>query len=637
MLHHVNWRQITPTHPLSCLLLSLAATIPCMPAMAELAEHQVLLLYNGRVSESLSIRDAYIAHHPDVHQFDLDLSYPVTDENWPDSTPPPEGLTNHYITSDRFTELFVDDDSAFQQYLTANPEVVAIATTRGLPAVVTDNFAPPVNHDPPSAENIWGSFEGLLSRSGTGTYFWQEGATTVQQNPYLGSHIPFVDALDLCGEYGGICPGELYLASRLDSSRCIIDYDGDGTRTYLDGVLALIDRCAEPIPVNTYATTMVYDDNPPEGTPGADEWCTHGIKIPYQFELSQVSFWRDNWCQMEDRTEQFLHGPNHDAYDPETDGPFMEYPTISLITMGRNHCGSRDNPDEPASHDYIRRYTAHPAGFFNSIESYNGQCLHKFNASPDGHGQALDWIGYAGGSFATGHVQGISTGEFTQTFIGMQNLYHNGFSWGEALYTFLHVGGYNSPIGDPLARTVLIRPDITGDFVVNDDDRKIVIAQMGTNGPEGDIDGSGLVDETDLAEIDSAFGRERPDIEIPDPFTGLGACGDVNTDGVTDVGDILMIISWWGECPLQGDCHADTDGDYQVAVNDLLTVISKWGWYPGDLDGDGNIDVNDLLMIINLLDTTPADDNWNEHADTNCNGIIEIVDMAYVMVIVEMN
>jgi hypothetical protein len=82
MHHCLRRRQITPTHSLSCLLLSLAATIPCMPAMAELAEHQVLLLYNGRVSDSLSIRDAYIAHHPGVHQFDLDLSYPVTDENF---------------------------------------------------------------------------------------------------------------------------------------------------------------------------------------------------------------------------------------------------------------------------------------------------------------------------------------------------------------------------------------------------------------------------------------------------------------------------------------------------------------------------------------------------------------------------
>jgi len=631
MPKHVNRRRIVPSLLHFCLL-TLATTIPCMPALAELAEHQVMLLYNGRVDESLSIRNAYIAHHPGVHQFDLDLEYPTTYENWPDSDPPPEGITNHYITSAKFLELFSDDAGAFQQYLAAHPEVLALATTRGLPSVVSDNFDPPVNHDQPSAENIWGSFETLLSRSSVAVYEWEDLAdSSSRQNPYYGSIVPFQEKLDLCGEYGGICPGDLYLVSRLDSSICATDYDGNGSRTHLDGVLALIDRCAEPIPINTYATTMLFDDNPPTGTPDDEIWCTHAVKIPNNFEIAQSSFKRDNWCQMEDQTIQFLHGPNHDLFDPLTDGPFMEYPTVSLVTMGRNHCGSRDNPDELASYDYIRRYQAHPAGFFTSIESYNGRCLHKFQASPDGHGQILDWIGYAGGSFATGHVQGISTSEFMMTFIGMQNLYHGGFSWGEAVYTFLRVGGYNAPIGDPLARVVLVRPDINEDRVVDDIDRDIVLAQMGGSGPEGDLDGNGLVDEHDLAEIDRAFGRAQPEIEVPDPFVGLSACGDLTSDGAVDIADILRLISDWGDCPLQGSCPSDTNGDYVVEIGDLLTVISKWGWSPGDLDENGIININDLLLILDLQGTTPDDENWIENADTDCDGVIQTNDVAYIM------
>ena len=601
---------------------------------AHLEPEHVLLLFNGRNAESVAIRNAYISHHPSVHEFDLDLDYPTT---YPNSSGvvPPEQMDNHYITAARFTEVFVDDASPFQTYLAEHPEIVAITTTRGLPAVVSDNFSPPVNHSPPSASNVWGSFEGLLSRSGTAVFPWQEpGNMSSRTNPYSGSTVPFHERLANCGQPDGICPGELYLVSRLDSSVCAIDYDGNGARTHLDGVLALIDRSAAPIPVNTYAVTMLYDDNPPNGSPDDEQWCTHNVKIPPQFEIAQSSFLRDNWCQMEDQTSQFLHGPNHAVYDPATDGPYMNYPVLSLITMGRNHCGSADNTSELAAYDYIRSYEAHPAGFFNSIESYNGQCLHKFQASPGSHGQFLDWIGYAGGSFATGHVQGVNSTEFALTFLGMQNLYHNGFSWGEALYTFLQVGGYNAPVGDPLARVTLIRPDLNSDRIVDQTDRDFVSARLGTADPDADLDGNGIVDAQDLMEIDLAFGRSQPAIDVPDPSPGLSICGDVTRDSLVDISDILGLISQWGPCPLQGPCTADTNGDYEVDVTDLLLIINRWGWAAGDIDGNQLIDIDDLLLVLDLLGTTPASENWNRNADTDCNDIVDDNDMYYIVQII---
>lgn len=613
----------------------LVASIVNMPAPGALTENQVLLLYNGRVDESLSIRNAYVAQHPDVHQFDLDLEYPTPDES-EDQTPPPEGITNRYITSAKFIELFADEQSSFQTYLAEHPDVVAIATTRGLPAVVSDNFAPPVNHDPPSAENIWGSFESLLSRSAVAVYEWQDpNDASSRQNPFKGSIIAFDDKLELCGEYGGICPGDLYLVSRLDSSICSTDYDGDGDKTHLDGVLALIDRCGDPIPVNTYATTILYDDNPSAGTSDYEAWCASPLNINPNIQIAWGSFLRGNWCQMEDHTSQFLHGPGHNHFDPTTDGPFMEYPTISLVTMGRNHCGSADNPDEPVTGNYLRGYEAHPAGFLSTYESYNGRSLHKFGASPGGHGQTLEWIGRAGGSFTTGHVQGITTPELSTTFLTMQNLYHGGFSWGEAIYSSINVGGYVTPIGDPLSSVTLIKPDINKDSVVDEIDRSIVMDQRGTAGPEGDLDGSGLVDELDLAEIELAFGRMRPEIDAPESMAGLSACGDITRNGVVDIEDVLQIISHWGECPFQGDCPSDTDGDYIVAVGDLLTVIGNWNRLAGDGDGNGIIDIDDLLLILTLIDLESGDEGWVDGADTNCDGMIRFDDVSYVIAAVE--
>jgi hypothetical protein len=53
--------------------------------------------------------------------------------------------------------------------------------------------------------------------------------------------------------------------------------------------------------------------------------------------------------------------------------------------------------------------------------------------------------------------------------------------------------------------------------------------------------------------------------------------GDVNGDGVVNVGDLLMVISTWGPCPPPpAACPADLTGDGAVDVNDLLMVITNW-------------------------------------------------------------
>ena len=52
---------------------------------------------------------------------------------------------------------------------------------------------------------------------------------------------------------------------------------------------------------------------------------------------------------------------------------------------------------------------------------------------------------------------------------------------------------------------------------------------------------------------------------------------DVDDDCVVSVGDILVVISEWGACPVGEPCVADIDGDGVVAVGDLLSVIASWG------------------------------------------------------------
>ncbi len=50
--------------------------------------------------------------------------------------------------------------------------------------------------------------------------------------------------------------------------------------------------------------------------------------------------------------------------------------------------------------------------------------------------------------------------------------------------------------------------------------------------------------------------------------------GDVNDDGVVDVGDLLQVIADWGPCGQP--CLSDTNGDGAIDVTDLIDVIGHW-------------------------------------------------------------
>lgn len=58
----------------------------------------------------------------------------------------------------------------------------------------------------------------------------------------------------------------------------------------------------------------------------------------------------------------------------------------------------------------------------------------------------------------------------------------------------------------------------------------------------------------------------RPDVQV--------VPGDVTGDGHVNVDDLLAVISSWGYCP---ECPADFDGDGFVGVNELLFVLQYWG------------------------------------------------------------
>jgi len=79
-----------------------------------------------------------------------------------------------------------------------------------------------------------------------------------------------------------------------------------------------------------------------------------------------------------------------------------------------------------------------------------------------------------------------------------------------------------------------------------------------------DIDGSYVV----VGEVGGAW------MFCLDGGCSEAASGDINGDGDTNGGDLMIVLSEWGNCV---ECSADIDGDGLVGVNDLLAVVACWG------------------------------------------------------------
>jgi hypothetical protein len=69
-------------------------------------------------------------------------------------------------------------------------------------------------------------------------------------------------------------------------------------------------------------------------------------------------------------------------------------------------------------------------------------------------------------------------------------------------------------------------------------------------------------------------------ITIPDCPEPITCPGDVNLDSVVDVNDLLSMINKWGMDDAYCDIAPAPTGDDIVDVNDLLAVINAWGPCP---------------------------------------------------------
>jgi hypothetical protein len=55
-----------------------------------------------------------------------------------------------------------------------------------------------------------------------------------------------------------------------------------------------------------------------------------------------------------------------------------------------------------------------------------------------------------------------------------------------------------------------------------------------------------------------------------------GVTPDLDGSGTVGIGDLLMLLSTWGPCPVEGPCPADLDCDGAVVIGDLLDLLAAW-------------------------------------------------------------
>lgn len=610
---------------------------------AALEQRHVALIFNSQITESAAIAAEYLSHYPEVVAFDLDLAYPIITTNANrDGAPPAGGLNNQFITPARFEQLFRDPNSRFRQFLDDNPSIIAIATTRGLPAAISTDFDPRPTVD---GDGIVGSFEAAISALNV----------TDNVNPYYAVDMDADQFFISCG-VGPHEAGDVYLVSRLDSGNGTQDMDGDGDTDALDGVIQLIRRSVNLPPVDKRQVWMLIDRHPQDyALSAAVAQRAAGRMADY------------GWPVHLDETVQFLHGPLDPANDqnvpaacqsnnPPEDGAYFDtadaaftadYPTLALVTSGRNHSYLAPNvcSGEPIHWTYTTHYQFHPAAYFQSFESFNGWRLHSFRGGYGKQGQALHFL-TAGGSFTIGNVREPGTAQQPRPEYILAALYQRNRTWAEAVYAGLNFSiatwpqvGDVTPIGDPLARVTVFDPDVNRDYVVDEQDLELAQIAITSHSPStADVNMDGQFDAQDIQRIADALAR--PAVPRPNaPYTSewespyamgvlidqTARCrGDLDGDGCVTFRDLNTVLSYFhASCP-----QGDVTGDGITNFSDLQVVLLHMGRRLADVNRDGYVNQDDIAFMMAGMGATAAQ---RPDLNLNCDELITDADLYVVM------
>lgn len=478
-----------------CLVVSGLA-----PAFAAIPPQGVLVVYNSRSTEAVSVVLAYRLAHLDIPEsnfFDLN-----------DTT-----IANTAtISYDTFVQRIRNPIRAYID-LPGDPSVTSIVSLcliRGLPHRIQDSDVANAGDDP--SVTITELEHGDMTAASVDSelvLLWQDlhtgeaggtmdsKADNLIDNPYhtLSASIDtysrdnikvaktLLNTSNVVWRVTGtgasqLTPGDMVLVSRID---------GNSTAD----AIALINRSQGIVVNRRYASIILdedariqqLDDDDILGSPTV-------FNAGPDYENTRDHMRAAGWPVWYDATTLFI------------DATLQPRPVVLYASYGENH-----SPNPPGNGTYINGFHFAPGAIFNTAESYNGRALNGLGTL-FAQEQVADFI-TAGGTFGIGMVWEPLSYSLPDNDFLTKNLLVNNMTWGEAAWSAIPALSWMQVvIGDPLAQvTVVDQPadfDTDGDVDLED----LVYLESCTTGPalgplansctDADLDHDGDVDQADF-------------------------------------------------------------------------------------------------------------------------------------------
>jgi hypothetical protein len=515
------------------LILMASATV----ASAQLREHQVMVVYDSRIPDSLAVAEYYagstkvpegtggqVGSRPNVLTLNLaTIGAP---------SPAPGNITYaNFITQLR------DPIRAGINARGLGRQVRCLVLTKGLPHRLLDINASDIG-------DFVGPYVTAFNNSNITAAavdselvaLWQN----LSANENNGAADSFADGAILNQYWKSLVPIGTFNA---DNNQAAKNFSGVGTGpqwnpggplggatrfaagdmvlvTRLDGntvadVRAIIDRGRDPY-VNMTSAAYLFDESNSNGTKDGSAnaeidnsaGAFTAMRDMDDYEASRDALLADKRVPTAKVFYNALAGQSQFFVGPRLtwnagQGIVVSDPVLLLATYGSNHAGNPTTSTGQASGTiYATSFNYAPGAIFNSIESYNARAFGGLaGASPSANQQQLSNFLAAGGTFGLGNVWEPFADDVPDNRLIVENFIKGNLCWAEAAWSSLPAVSWQQlVIGDPLARFQRSTEDIDNNLRIDIADIYAWEA-LASNDPRKDIDKSGTADANDRAII----------------------------------------------------------------------------------------------------------------------------------------
>lgn len=488
--------------PLVLALALIGGLAACAPARAQIAQENVLLLWNSTKPDSQAVRDMYIAQYPGVVEFDLaNNAIPTTSVN-----------RTQFVNLIRGpVRDFINGDSGGPDL---SQQIMGIVMTRGLPSRVVGSSEFEIFSSFASVDSELSLVQQDLEAAGGGLlpfryngqvdhpYHTDLNQSVVGQSRAI---VKIAKNFIIQSPAGGFStwvaspftPGEMYLVTRLDAAP-------NDAGSEVEHIGALLRRSKRMVVVREHVQALL-DEFPASAGQLDDDGIPPIYPNTDDFDSTFSALTGLGIATLHDETNDFITGP--ELAD-------QCRPLIVLGSYGENHDIAPGAENAPGAGVYINDYKFHPAAMAITYESFNGNSIVNGQQRQD-HQQVLEMIS-SGGGFTIAHVNEPFTYAVADLGPLVRNMLQFGLTYAEAAYTSIPALSWvNVAVGDGLARVVLLSE---ADLDLNGDTGLDVEDLYAYHAAPLDLNDDGVADvhDAEIARDELRFGEACNDVTVAD-------------------------------------------------------------------------------------------------------------------------